>query len=80
MSVCNTCNGLVTTEPDQESLTSVVFQEESVYVNAGVQAPASVQLAVDELGLHIQQLQRQENGFMEEFDVMYSPLFFIAFL
>ena len=77
MSVCNSYNVLVTTEPDQASLTSVEFQEESVYENASVQAPASVKLAVDELGLHIQNLQRQENGFLEEFDVISSPLFFI---
>ena len=65
-----------TPAPDQMSQSSVELQEESVYENASVLMPASVPLIVDDLGLHIQTLQMQEDGFQNEFDVIHLTLLF----
>ena len=42
---------------------------EELYENPNEHTLTSIPLPIDELGSHIQKLQREEDGFKEEFDV-----------
>ena len=54
-------------------------EEECPYEITSVPAHTTIPLAADQLGLHIQKLQRQGNGFQKEFKVkqflVYNSLF-----
>ena len=69
-------------EPDQVSQASsngsIEPQEEGVYETPDNLTLTSIPLTVDDLGSHIQKLQREEDGFKEEFDV--RSLFYTQFV